>query len=88
MKTISIIIFLSIIGVCSESLFLPAISSTIYAAEESGSRNFMNTEIQVMSKYKLGSGDRIEISVFDEAELSIVTLLGDTGIINYHFWEN
>ncbi|PCJ49814.1 MAG: capsular biosynthesis protein [Gammaproteobacteria bacterium] len=38
-----------------------------------------------MSKYKLGSGDRIEISVFDEAELSIVTLLGDTGIINYPF---
>jgi len=45
----------------------------------------LDTKIQGMSKYKLGSGDRIEISVFDETELSIVTLLSDTGIINYPF---
>ncbi|MCP4414681.1 MAG: polysaccharide export protein [Gammaproteobacteria bacterium] len=38
-----------------------------------------------MSKYRLGSGDRIEISVFDETELSLVSLLSDTGIINYPF---
>jgi protein involved in polysaccharide export with SLBB domain len=84
MKTI-VLVFLSIIGFCLGSLFLPAISSTIYAAEESRTSNLMSTEIQAMSKYKLGSGDRIEISVFDETELSLVTLLGDTGIINYPF---
>ncbi len=65
--------------------FIPAISSTFYAAEEMLPNNIMNTEIQEMSKYRLGSGDRIEISVFDETELSLVSLLSDTGIINYPF---
>ncbi len=60
-------------------------SANVFAAEGKQSSNFIGTEIQVMSKYQLGSGDKIEISVFDETELSLVTLLGDTGIINYPF---
>jgi len=38
-----------------------------------------------MENYKLGSGDRIQINVFDEEELSLEILLGDTGIVNYPF---
>ncbi len=80
-----LIIFLVCAGFFLGSFFIPAISSSFHAAEEMLPNNFMNTEIQVMSKYRLGSGDRIEISVFDETELSLISLIGDTGIINYPF---
>jgi len=35
--------------------------------------------------YKLGPGDKIEISVFGEKDLSISVLLGNSGKINYPF---
>ena len=38
-----------------------------------------------MSNYQLGSGDSIQINVFGEDDLSLSTMLGDTGIINYPF---
>jgi len=77
--------FLSCIELIGGSFFSLRIFSIVDAAEEGQSINLIDTEIQVMSKYQLGIGDRVEISVFDETELSLVTLLGDTGIINYPF---
>ena len=35
--------------------------------------------------YRLGPGDEINISVFDEVELSMVVRLNDTGRLNYPF---
>lgn len=35
--------------------------------------------------YQLGSGDKILISVYDEADLTMETILSDTGVINYPF---
>jgi len=79
------LIFLGASGIYSGPSFTDILYSTAIAAEGGQTNNVMDTEIQVMSKYQLGSGDRVEISVFDETELSLVTLLGDTGIINYPF---
>ena len=38
-----------------------------------------------MSNYRLGSGDTIQIIVFDEDDLSQTILLGDTGVIKYPY---
>jgi len=38
-----------------------------------------------MSQYQLGSGDKINISVFGESDLSIEVRLPDVGTINYPF---
>jgi len=38
-----------------------------------------------MSRYQLGSGDRIKISVFGQEELSMEVRLPDVGTINYPF---
>ena len=35
--------------------------------------------------YRLGSGDRIYIKVFDQDELSLEVLVGDSGTINYSY---
>lgn len=35
--------------------------------------------------YQLGSGDKIHISVYGEADLSLETTLSDSGVINYPF---
>ncbi len=78
-------VFFAIASIYSGSVFPITILSIINAAEGVPTNNLIGTEIQVMSKYQLGSGDRVEISVFDEIDLSMVTLLGDTGIINYPF---
>ncbi|MBF0445074.1 MAG: polysaccharide biosynthesis/export family protein, partial [Magnetococcales bacterium] len=36
-----------------------------------------------LSKYHLGSGDMIDIRVFDESKLSFKTTLSDTGTISF-----
>jgi protein involved in polysaccharide export with SLBB domain len=38
-----------------------------------------------LSKYRLDSGDRIKITVFDEADMSLEISLGDSGVINYPY---
>ena len=38
-----------------------------------------------LSDYQLGSGDRIQIQVFDEADLSMEVRLSDAGTISYPF---
>ncbi|WP_287133500.1 polysaccharide biosynthesis/export family protein, partial [Alteromonas sp.] len=38
-----------------------------------------------MSQYQLGSGDRIQISVFGQDDLSMEVRLPDVGTINYPF---
>ncbi len=38
--------------------------------------------------YILGSGDRIGIQVFDENELTMDSLIGDSGVINYSYLGN
>jgi len=35
--------------------------------------------------YKLGAGDKIQILVYDEEDLSLDALLGESGILNYPF---
>jgi polysaccharide biosynthesis/export protein VpsN len=35
--------------------------------------------------YKIGTGDQIQITVYGESDLSINTIVSDTGIINYPF---
>ncbi|WP_160154371.1 polysaccharide biosynthesis/export family protein [Microbulbifer sp. ALW1] len=37
------------------------------------------------SDYRLGSGDKILINVYGEADLTVDTQLGDSGLINYPF---
>ena len=39
----------------------------------------------VKSDYRLGSGDKILISVYGEQDLTVETQLGDSGLINYPF---
>ena len=43
------------------------------------------TENVSMSNYRLGSGDTIQIIVFDEEDMSLTILLGDTGAIKYPY---
>jgi len=38
--------------------------------------------------YELGSGDRISIQVFDENELTMTTVVGESGVINYSYLGN
>jgi protein involved in polysaccharide export with SLBB domain len=40
---------------------------------------------ETLSDYRLGSGDRIQIQVFDEADLSMEVRLSDAGTISYPF---
>ena len=40
---------------------------------------------ETLSDYQLGSGDRIQIQVFDEADLSMEVRLSDAGTISYPF---
>jgi polysaccharide export outer membrane protein len=40
---------------------------------------------ETLSDYKLGSGDRIQIQVFDEPDLSMEVRLSDAGTISYPF---
>lgn len=44
------------------------------------------TLAQGNSDYKLGSGDTIKITVFGQEDLSIETLLNDSGKIDYPFF--
>ena len=41
--------------------------------------------VKTMPGYKLGSGDKIKISVYDEKDLSMEVTLGDSGTISYPF---
>lgn len=47
--------------------------------------NTFATETTGISQYRLGTGDNIQINVFDEPDLSITVLLGKSGIINLTF---
>lgn len=54
-------------------LFFAGMSASVYAAPSE------------MSEYKLGSGDKISIYVFDEPDLSMEYTLSDAGTISYPF---
>lgn len=41
--------------------------------------------VELGSDYRLGSGDKILIKVYDEDDLTIETLLSDSGLVNYPF---
>ncbi|WP_091508785.1 polysaccharide biosynthesis/export family protein [Microbulbifer yueqingensis] len=56
------------------ALVLGVFSLTAQAQEETG-----------QSDYRLGSGDRIQIKVYGEDDLSLETQLTDSGMINYPF---
>ncbi len=43
------------------------------------------TATEAQSDYQLGSGDRVLIRVYGEEDLTIETLLSDSGVINYPF---
>jgi len=45
----------------------------------------LQSHAQKTEQYVLGPGDKIQIQVFGEDELSITTVLGGSGIINYPF---
>lgn len=45
----------------------------------------INAIAQAESDYRLGSGDKIQITVFGQLDLSIETLLNNSGKINYPF---
>jgi protein involved in polysaccharide export with SLBB domain len=46
---------------------------------------FCSSSAETLSDYQLGSGDRIQIQVFDEADLSMEVRLSDAGTISYPF---
>ena len=46
---------------------------------------FAVAEVETLSDYRLGSGDQIKITVFDEPELSMEVRLSDAGTISYPF---
>jgi protein involved in polysaccharide export with SLBB domain len=46
---------------------------------------FCSFAAETLSDYQLGSGDRIQIQVFDEADLSMEVRLSDAGTISYPF---
>lgn len=46
---------------------------------------FYPTVAQEQQQYILGAGDKIEIKVFGQADLSVTTLLGRSGKISYPF---
>jgi polysaccharide export outer membrane protein len=46
---------------------------------------FCSFSAETLSDYQLGSGDRIQIQVFDEADLSMEVRLSDAGTISYPF---
>jgi protein involved in polysaccharide export with SLBB domain len=46
---------------------------------------FCSLAAETLSDYQLGSGDRIQIQVFDEADLSMEVRLSDAGTISYPF---
>jgi len=46
---------------------------------------FCSFAAETLSDYHLGSGDRIQIQVFDEADLSMEVRLSDAGTISYPF---
>jgi protein involved in polysaccharide export with SLBB domain len=46
---------------------------------------FCSLAAENLSDYQLGSGDRIQIQVFDEADLSMEVRLSDAGTISYPF---
>lgn len=58
------------------SLSWRALATPQLAAQERGVQD---------SSYRLGTGDRIEIRVFGEPDLSVETRIGDDGIIVYPF---
>jgi len=47
--------------------------------------SFCSIAAESLSDYQLGSGDRIQIQVFDEADLSMEVRLSDAGTISYPF---
>lgn len=59
---------------------LTSILSTVALSASNGSEISQRQE-----DYKLGTGDRIRIHVFQEADLSVEVRVGDTGTISYPF---
>ncbi|MFT6305094.1 MAG: polysaccharide export outer membrane protein [Halioglobus sp.] len=43
---------------------------------------------QDLDTYRLGRGDKIAIQVFDESDLTMTTVIGDSGFINYSYLGN
>ena len=42
-------------------------------------------QVNAQDAYKLGPGDKIEIKVYGQDDLTVGALLGNSGIINYPF---
>lgn len=49
------------------------------------SQSAFSADGSTLSEYKLGSGDKLSIVVFDEDDLSIEVILSDAGTISYPF---
>lgn len=60
-------------------LVLLALFSSLTVAEEA---------LDISSDYRLGSGDTIKIAVWNEPDLTLQTVLSDTGTFNYPFLGN
>ena len=45
----------------------------------------INSSAQTLHEYRLGSGDSIKVTVFGQEDLSIETLLNDSGKVDYPF---
>ncbi|WP_406828063.1 polysaccharide biosynthesis/export family protein [Microbulbifer sp. ARAS458-1] len=43
------------------------------------------SDLKTVGDYQLGSGDKIQISVYGEEDLTLETTLSDSGVINYPF---
>ncbi|MCC5888480.1 MAG: polysaccharide export protein [Gammaproteobacteria bacterium] len=64
---------------------LAVLGGLLVAAATLSAQAWAQSQPVVDTSYRLGTGDRIEIRVFGEPDLSIETRIGDDGIIVYPF---
>jgi len=58
-------------------MFLGVLPSISYSQQDN--------QVQASMDYRLGVGDKVEITVYDEPDLGVVTTVPQTGIISYPF---
>jgi len=78
-------VVLLVLTACGTPQVQPEPQPGVQPAVQPGAQNAIPASGETPAGYLLGEGDRISIQVFDEPDLTMESLLGASGIINYSY---